>query len=148
MNNENLSVNVNCLASHLNVFGNNLMLCLKQYNGHLLNLKTQLKVMIKFGTENYPRIMLTAKEFFIRALILSDIKRLSIEILQLADNIEFIKDDIEDYNASKLALPGKSRRKLALSIELFFIIVFRAEYAISFVNYLLNFMIVWNVLYY
>ena len=139
MNNENLSVNVNCLASHLNVFGNNLMLCLKQYNanydGHLLNLKTQLNVMIKFGTENYPRIMVTAKEFFIRALILSDIKRLSIEILQLADNIEFIKDDIEDYNASKLALPGKSRRKLALSIELFFIIVFRAEYAISFVNY-------------
>jgi hypothetical protein len=54
--------------------------------------------------------------------------------LQLADNIEFIKDDIEDYNASKLALPGKSHRKLALSIELFFIIVFRAEYAISFVN--------------
>ncbi len=74
MNNENLSINVNCLALHLNVFGNNLMLCLEQYNanydGHLLNLKTQFNVIIKFGTENYPRIMVTAKEFFIGALIL------------------------------------------------------------------------------
>ena len=45
---------------------------------------------------------------------------------------EFIVlDDVCDYNSSKSSVPGKSRRMLASSLELFFITVFRTAYAIS-----------------
>ena len=76
---------------------------------------------------------------FIRAVILKDIRFFSLEILQVSDNImyflKYILDDVEEYNALKSVFPGKSRRQLGTAIELFYIAIYRAAYAISLLRY-------------
>ncbi len=54
----------------------------------------------------------------------------SLEILQVSDNIMYILDDVEEYNALKSVFPSKSRRQLATAIELFYIAIYRTAYAI------------------
>ena len=79
--------------------------------------------------------MATSREYFIRAVMLKDIRIFSLEILQVSDNIMYILDDVEEYNALKSVFPGKSRRQLATAIELFYIAIYRAAYAISLLRY-------------
>ncbi len=63
----------------INSFGNNMLGCLKEYNAinekHLTQLRIQLNALITFGNDNYPRIMVTLKEFFNRAVMLDDIDK-------------------------------------------------------------------------
>ncbi len=61
--------------------------------------------------------MNTEREF----LCLKCIKRLSLEILQLHDGIEYMLNDLSYYNFTNSTYPGKSRCMLATSIEHFFI---------------------------
>ena len=49
--------------------------------------------------------MATSREYFIRAVMLKDIRVFSLEILQVSDNIMYILDDVEGNNKS--VFPGK-----------------------------------------
>ncbi len=51
----------------------------------------------------------------------------------------YILDDVKEYNALKSVFPGKSRRQLATAIELFYIAIYRAAYAISLLRYQMKF---------
>ncbi len=52
--------------------------------------------------------------------------------MRVSDNLMYILDNVDNYNALKLIFPGKSRRQLATGIELFYLVIYRAAYAISF----------------
>ncbi len=60
--------------------------------------------------------------------MLKDIRVFSLEILQVSDNIMYIFDDVEEYNALKSVFSGKSCRQLATAIEFFYIIYISSKY--------------------
>jgi hypothetical protein len=136
MKEDYLLIYVRSLRLILNESNNNLLQFLQKldsvhHDEYIMKLKITLDNLILLGDEYYQRIMISAREFLLRAIVLSNIKRYSLEILHLSDNIQYILDDIDDYNSSKSNFPGQSRRKLFLGIESFFIVVLRTSHAIN-----------------
>jgi hypothetical protein len=66
--------------------------------------------------------MTNAREYFM-SLRMRDITLFSKEFYSLCEGIEYIINDIVDYNLVYRQFPGQSRRKLASSIEIFMIVV-------------------------
>ena len=127
---------VRSLRLILNESNNNLLQFLQtldsvHHDEYIMKLKITLDTLILLGNKYYQRIMISAREFLLRAIMISNIKRYSLEILHLSDNIQYILDDIDDYNTSKSNFPVQSRRKLSLRIESFFIVVLRTSRAIN-----------------
>ncbi len=55
-----------------------------------------------------------------RVVMLKDIRPFSLENLQVSDNLMYILNNVDDYNALKLIFPGKSCRQLATGILFYF----------------------------
>ncbi len=104
------------------------------YKCSINSLDKNLQQLIFFANNHYPRIMTNAREYFMRAFRMRDIKLFSKEFYYLCEGIEYIINDIVDYNLVHRQLPGQSRRKLASSIEIFMIVVLRICYTLSFIR--------------
>lgn len=57
-------------------------------------LESKLNVMIKFGNKFYRRIMMTTKEFLLRAFVFQNIQPIQLECMQLHERIKYFIYDI------------------------------------------------------
>lgn len=104
-------------------------------NAHIKAINLKQEEIILFANEHYPRVLITARFYFMRALRLRDIKSWSKEHIHLCEGLQYIIDDIDDFNMMTHELPGCSRRKLLFSIEIFMIVVLRNCYAYSLLHF-------------
>jgi hypothetical protein len=92
MKEDYLLIYVRSLRLILNESNNNLLQFLQKldsvhHDEYIMKLKITLDNLILLGDEYYQRIMISAREFLLRAIVLSNIKRYLLEILHLSDNI-------------------------------------------------------------